>query len=224
VAHAARNGAPAAARGHELLAAADAAGRDVGDEPPRRIPQLGPPGLSPAGVCAADAAARTARPAAARHGRTGEAVAMGRIAACETCDTARLEVASMRNGTTRRAWTFGVVAALVAALHAAPNAQKVDVTGDWTFNVETGMGSGTPAITFKQDGEKLTGTYNGQLGNTTFTGTVKGTALEFSFTSEAQGQTIDVVYKGTVDSATTMKGSLAMAGGQVTGTFTGKKK
>lgn len=115
-----------------------------------------------------------------------------------------------------------LIAALVITA-AAAQAQKVDVTGDWAFNVETGMGSGTPAITFKQDGEKLTGTYSGQLGNTAFTGTVKGTAIEFSFTTEAQGQSIDVVYKGTVD-GTTMKGAVAMAGGQLSGTFTGTKK
>lgn len=115
-----------------------------------------------------------------------------------------------------------LIAALVITA-AAAQAQKVDVTGDWAFNVETGMGSGTPAITFKQDGEKLAGTYSGQLGNTAFTGTVKGTAIEFSFTTEAQGQSIDVVYKGTVD-GTTMKGAVAMAGGQLSGTFTGTKK
>lgn len=114
-------------------------------------------------------------------------------------------------------------AILVLAMATAGRAQKVDVSGDWTFSVETGMGSGTPAITFKQDGEKLTGTYNGQLGNTAFTGTVKGTAIEFSFTTEAQGQSIDVVYKGTVD-GTNMKGTVAMAGGQLSGTFTGSRK
>ena len=79
------------------------------------------------------------------------------------------------------------------------HAQTVDVTGDWAFAVETGMGSGNPTITFKQTGENLTGTYNGQLGNTDFKGTVKGTDIAFSFTIDAQGQTIDVVYTGTVD-------------------------
>lgn len=117
---------------------------------------------------------------------------------------------------------LAAVAALVMTV-AAAQAQNVDVTGDWTFSVETGMGSGSPAITFKQDGEKLTGTYSGQLGNTNFTGTVKGTAIEFSFTTEAQGQSIDVVYKGTVDGKS-MKGAVAMAGGQLSGTFTGTKK
>lgn len=128
----------------------------------------------------------------------------------------------MRNSNTRRLWMGSVLAALLA-FAGAPLAQKVDVTGDWAFNVETGMGSGTPAITFKQDGEKLSGTYNGQLGNTTFTGSVKGSAIEFSFTVDAQGQTIDVVYKGTVE-GTTMKGAVSMAGGQLSGTFSGKKK
>jgi hypothetical protein len=36
---------------------------------------------------------------------------------------------------------------------------------------------------------------------------------------------IDVVYEGTVDAAGTgMKGSVNMAGGQLTGSFTGKKQ
>ena len=83
--------------------------------------------------------------------------------------------------------------------------------------------AGTPAMTFKQDGETITGTYVGTFGNATFKGTVKGTAIEFSFTAEAQGQTIDVVYKGTVEKDT-MKGTVAMAGGQLNGTFTGKRK
>ena len=91
------------------------------------------------------------------------------------------------------------------------------------FRSRPAWGRARPAITFKQDGEKLTGTYSGQLGNTNFTGTVKGTAIEFSFTTEAQGQSIDVVYKGTVDGKT-MKGAVAMAGGQLSGTFSGTKK
>ena len=37
-------------------------------------------------------------------------------------------------------------------------AQTTNVTGEWAFNVTTDQGGGTPTITFKQDGEKLTGT------------------------------------------------------------------
>ena len=56
------------------------------------------------------------------------------------------------------------------------------------FNVTTDQGGGTPTITFKQDGEKLTGKYAGQLGNADLTGTVKGNAIHFTFTIDAQGQ------------------------------------
>lgn len=124
---------------------------------------------------------------------------------------------------TGRLARVGATAALVTVWALLAGAQAVDVTGDWVFNVQTDMGSGTPAITFVQKGEALTGTYAGTLGNATFKGTVKGTAIEFGFSAEAQGQTIDVVYKGVVDKDT-VKGTVTMAGGQVNGTFTGKRK
>ncbi|HEX6162273.1 MAG TPA: hypothetical protein VFZ31_02830 [Vicinamibacterales bacterium] len=101
-------------------------------------------------------------------------------------------------------------------------AQAVNVTGEWTFNVQTDQGGGTPTITFKQDGEKLTGTYVGQLGNADLTGTVKGTAIHFTFTIDAQGQQAPVTYDGTVEK-NTMKGKLDI-GGMINGTFTATKK
>jgi hypothetical protein len=115
------------------------------------------------------------------------------------------------------------VAALVVACAATAETQAVDVTGDWIFSVVTDMGSGTPAITFKQAGEALTGTYAGTLGNATFTGTIKGNAIAFSFEVDAQGQTIDVNYRGEIDKDT-VKGTVSMAGGQVNGTFNGTRK
>jgi hypothetical protein len=115
---------------------------------------------------------------------------------------------------------------LVASLAVSPvRAQaKVDVTGTWVFDVQTSGGSGTPTLTFKQDGEKLTGTYDGQLGTANLTGTVKGQAIHFTFTGNVQGQSVDVVYQGTVDGATTMKGTVDIGGGAATGSFTAKKK
>ena len=95
---------------------------------------------------------------------------------------------------------FLFVVVLVAGL-ASPAlvAQGVNVTGDWAFSVQTDQGGGTPTITFKQDGEKLTGKYNGQLGAADLTGTVKGTAIHFTFTIDVQGQNAPVSYDGTVD-------------------------
>ena len=101
-------------------------------------------------------------------------------------------------------------------------AQATNVTGEWAFTVTTDQGSGNPTITFKQDGEKLTGKYNGQLGAADLTGTVKGDAITFTFTVDVQGQQAPVTYKGTVEK-NTMKGSLDIAG-MVNGTFTATKK
>jgi hypothetical protein len=129
-----------------------------------------------------------------------------------------LEAAPMRISS----WLFAAVVTL-CVVSAPIGAQSVDVTGKWAMTVETGQGGGNPVITFKQDGEALTGTYEGQLGSTTFTGSIKGNAIRFSFNVNAQGMDIDVAYDGTTDGKT-MKGSVNMAGGQLTGTFTGTKQ
>jgi hypothetical protein len=110
----------------------------------------------------------------------------------------------------------------VSITHAG-QAGKVDVTGKWAFAVETGAGSGNPVMTFKQDGEKLTGHYSGQLGEADLTGTVKGQDITFKFTVDAQGTTINAVYTGTVDANGSMKGKVELAGlGE--GTFTAKRQ
>ena len=116
--------------------------------------------------------------------------------------------------------TVVVAIGLLSTAHLA--AQAANVTGEWTFNVQTDQGGGTPTITFKQEGEKLTGKYAGQLGNADLTGTVKGTAIHFTFTIDAQGQQAPVTYDGTVEK-NTMKGTLDIAG-MVNGTFTATKK
>ena len=89
--------------------------------------------------------------------------------------------------TVLRSTVFAVcVVALIASTRLL--AQATNVTGEWAFNVQTDQGGGTPTITFKQDGEKLTGNYAGQLGNADLTGTVKGNAIHFTFTLDVQGQ------------------------------------
>lgn len=111
---------------------------------------------------------------------------------------------------------------LSTAALAEVGAQATNVTGEWAFNVTTDQGGGTPTITFKQDGEKLTGKYVGQLGSADLTGTVKGDAIHFTFTIDAGGQAAPVTYDGTVEK-NTMKGKLDI-GGMVNGTFTATKK
>lgn len=98
-----------------------------------------------------------------------------------------------------------------------------DVSGAWALTVETGQGTGTPSVTFKQDGEKLTGTYSSQVfGEQEVTGTIKGNAITFSFTGAFEGTKFTVTYSGTVEKDT-MKGKVSL-GDAGEGTFTGKKK
>src|SRR6266540_2028826 len=93
-----------------------------------------------------------------------------------------------------------------AILHAQA---RVDVTGKWAFNVETSAGSGTPTMTFKQDGEKLTGKYSGQLGEAPLAGTIKGNTIEFVIDIDVQGTAAHIVYTGTVEKDT-MKGAVTL--------------
>jgi hypothetical protein len=123
------------------------------------------------------------------------------------------------------AWT----SAVSAAFFAAPNvvmgqgASKIDVTGTWTFQVDTTAGGGTPTFTFKQDGEKLTGHYSGQLGESDFMGSVKGQDISLSFSVEVQGLHIDVTYAGTIENKDAMKGTVKL-GDLGQGTFTARRK
>jgi hypothetical protein len=127
----------------------------------------------------------------------------------------------------RRTITRALLAAIVvstAVAVAAAQAQKTDITGTWTFDVKTDAGGGTPTVTFKQDGEKISGHYSStNLGEADLTGTVKGKDIAFAFDGQVQGQTVPVTYNGTIDSPTTMSGRMSI-GGAVGGTFTGKKK
>ena len=124
---------------------------------------------------------------------------------------------------TLRMLTIAAIAVVMAASAFAGQAPKADLTGKWLFNVETAAGSGTPTITLKQDGEKLTGHYSGQLGEADLTGTVKGPDVAFKFTVDAQGNNLECTYTGTVEGKDGMKGKVNIAG-LADGTFTAKKQ
>jgi hypothetical protein len=99
---------------------------------------------------------------------------------------------------------------------------KTDVTGTWAFQVELGAGTGTPTMTFKQEGEKLSGHYSGQLGEAPLTGTVKGNAIEFAIDVSVEGNAAHIVYTGTVEKDS-MKGTVKL-GDFGDAPFTAKKK
>ena len=120
-----------------------------------------------------------------------------------------------------------VAAALIVMAGGATGAlaqAKIDLTGKWLFTVETTAGTGTPTVTLKQDGEKLTGHYSSQtLGEADLTGTVKGQSVNFTFEGNVQGTAVPVTYAATLETKDAMKGTIDI-GGAVSGTFTGKRQ
>lgn len=102
-------------------------------------------------------------------------------------------------------------------------AAAADLTGSWEGEVVTDAGTGNPSFTFKQEGSKLTGTYTGMLGEAKLAGTVEGNKVSFSFTADAQGQTLKVQYEGTIENENLIKGK-AILGEFGSGTFTLKRK
>lgn len=108
------------------------------------------------------------------------------------------------------------------AAAAAPAASAINITGNWSAAVETAQGSGNPSFTFKQEGETLTGTYKGQLGEGPLKGTVKGNDIAFTIKVNAQGQDLELVYTGKIENKDAMKGKVVL--GQIgEGTWTAKK-
>ena|ERR1700722_19093179 len=109
---------------------------------------------------------------------------------------------------------------LTVLISAALTLLGADLSGPWSATVVLDAGNGVATFNFKQTGEALSGTYSGTLGQAQVTGTIKGDQAEWTFENDQVGK---VSYKGTLDAAGKMKGSVVY--GQLgAGTFTAEKK
>ena len=117
-------------------------------------------------------------------------------------------------------WIRGAaVLTFVVAATAAAQRVLVDVTGKWTFAVVTENGTGTPAVVLKQEGEKLTGTYeSARMGVRPIEGTVKKDSINFAL----KGGEVELRFIGVVVDKDNMKGIVDLAG-QGSATFTGTR-
>jgi uncharacterized protein with FMN-binding domain len=103
------------------------------------------------------------------------------------------------------------VVALAVTLGGLLAAAPANVSGQWQFTVQLEVGTGTPVVTFKQDGEKLSGTYEGRYGKSNLEGTIKENQIEFTITVVAEGTTVSGVFTGTFENDT-MKGDVEYEG------------
>jgi hypothetical protein len=112
----------------------------------------------------------------------------------------------------------------IALLTATPAFAQNSVSGDWDVTVNSPQGSNTTRVTFKQDGEKVSGVFRSQRGELPFEGgSLTGKDLKFTFTIETQGMQLPITLAGTMaDDGATMTGK-ADFGGFAEGDWTAKR-
>lgn len=125
---------------------------------------------------------------------------------------------------TARTTTSTIAAwAVLIALAVTPGVAEgqTDLSGSWQLTVNTDNGVSNPTMTLTQEGSALSGSYSSQaLGESDVTGSVDGDKVTISFSASLQGQSVPVVYSGTIGGDGTLSGGLDIADGMLTGTFT----
>lgn len=111
--------------------------------------------------------------------------------------------------------------ALASATVLVAQHRATDLTGNWTFSVITENGTGTPAVTMKQQGDSLSGTYeSSRMGVLAFKGRVKDRTFTFDVGTSG-GTTLS--FKGTIVDDDHVKGDVDF-GGQGSAMFTGERR
>jgi len=113
------------------------------------------------------------------------------------------------------------VSALILTAGAAAASTQTSVAGDWALTVNGPQGTVDTDASFKQAGDKVTGTFSSQLGETNVEGTMTGSTLSLAFTVVTPNGPIDIRMTAEV-AGSEMKGTIDF--GMGTADFTGKKK
>ena len=111
---------------------------------------------------------------------------------------------------------------LIALLAAVP--VTADVTGNWKVDGSIGQFPVDLVCSLKESGNKLTGACKGgDIGELPVTGETEGSAVRWSYQVNFQGMPFTIVYNGTLDSATAMKGNISIMENP-SGSFAAKKQ
>ena len=87
----------------------------------------------------------------------------------------------------RRAPSVATAVLAVVAAVASPAAAQ-GLAGNWLLDVNLDAGSGQAVFTFQVQGNAITGTYGGVLGEHEITGTIEGNVVKFGFESPDAGR------------------------------------
>ena len=112
---------------------------------------------------------------------------------------------------------LALVIALALSGAAAPAAAQT-VAGIWRLDVTLDAGSGQATFNLQVEGNTITGTYGGVLGEQAVTGTIEGNIARFGFESPDAGEIrFDGIIEGNTMEGTCEYGALGA------GTFTGTR-
>jgi len=114
---------------------------------------------------------------------------------------------------------FTLLALLV--LGGGPAFAQATIDGDWVLSIQSPQGTNKVNVTFKQDGEKVSGLFKSPAGELPFTGTLIGSDLAFTFAIQFQGQPLDIAMTGKLEGEA-LSGK-ANFGGFAEGEWTGKR-
>ena len=87
---------------------------------------------------------------------------------------------------------------LAISLLLASPVGAADVSGTWDLEIETPEGTGKPVVILTQDGNRVSGTYRGRMGEAPLEGNLSGESIQFSVKLRFRDQPVTVSYSGTV--------------------------
>jgi hypothetical protein len=114
-----------------------------------------------------------------------------------------------------------LLALLLIACGAGSTFAQTTVAGDWDVTIVSPQGANTSKVTFKQDGEKVSGMFKSPAGELPLDGTLTGNDVKLAFTVTFQGQPLPITLTGKLEGET-MTGK-ADFGGFAEGDFSAKR-
>jgi hypothetical protein len=103
------------------------------------------------------------------------------------------------------------ILALALAATVAASAQSSPAAGEWDAAMNTPGGVRNFKLTFKVEGEKLTGTVGRDTGSLPLTGTAKGNDVQFSYTVNYNGNDLVLTMTGKI-TGNDIKGTVSFGG------------
>lgn len=100
----------------------------------------------------------------------------------------------------------------LATFAAVPQASAQSIAGEWNATMNTPGGTREYKVIFQVKGDSLAGTVKRPTGDVALSGTLKGSAVTFSYTIEYGGNPLLLTVTATV-SGDTMTGSIDLGGG-----------